>query len=40
MFLRKLYRNGHLDREEFSERLRALRFLAAGKLRPVLESPM
>jgi hypothetical protein len=39
MFLRKLYRDGHLDREEFSERLRALRSLAAGKLRPVLEVP-
>jgi hypothetical protein len=38
-FLRKLYRNGHLDREEFSERLRALHSLARGKLRPVLEVP-
>ncbi|MCL5286964.1 MAG: HNH endonuclease [Acidobacteria bacterium] len=39
-FLRKLYRSGHLDREEFSERLRALRSLALGKLRPVLDAPM
>ena len=39
VFLRKLYRNGHLDREEFSERLRALRLLALGKLRPILEVP-
>jgi len=38
-YVRKLYRAGHLDREEFSERLRALRLLAAGKLRPVLEVP-
>ena len=39
-FLRKLYRSGHLDREEFSERLAALRSLAQGKLRPVLDAPM
>jgi hypothetical protein len=36
VFLRKLYRSGHLDRAEFSERLAALRSLAAGKLRPAL----
>ena len=40
VYLRKLYRSGHLDREEFSERLRALRLLALGKLRPVLDSPV
>ncbi len=40
MHLRKLYRNGHLDREEFSERLHALRSLAAGKLRPTLDAPL
>lgn len=39
VFLRKLYRSGHLDREEFSERLHALRLLARGKLRPILEDP-
>ena len=38
-YVRKLYREGHLDREEFSERLRALRLLARGKLRPTLENP-
>jgi hypothetical protein len=38
VYLRKLYRSGHLDREEFSERLRALRSLAAGKLRPTLDA--
>jgi hypothetical protein len=39
-YVRKLYRCGHLDREEFSERLRALRLLATGKLRPILDVPM
>jgi hypothetical protein len=40
VYLRKLYRTGHLDREEFSERLRALRLLARGKLRPTLDAPL
>ena len=39
-FLRNLYRNGHLDRTEFSERLAALRSLSRGKLRPVLDAPV
>ena len=33
-FLRELYRDGRLSRKDFSESLRALRALAAGKLRP------
>jgi 5-methylcytosine-specific restriction endonuclease McrA len=33
-FLREMYREGRLSREEFSVRLRALRALVAGELRP------
>jgi 5-methylcytosine-specific restriction endonuclease McrA len=33
-FLREMYREGRLSREELSARLQALRALAAGKLRP------
>lgn len=35
-FLRRLYREGHLDREEFKNRLAALKLLARGRLRPAL----
>jgi hypothetical protein len=38
-FLRSLYRDGRLTAEEFAGRLRALRALAAGKLRPRVYSP-
>jgi 5-methylcytosine-specific restriction endonuclease McrA len=38
-FLRKLYREEKLTLEELNERLRALKELAAGKLRPVAASP-
>jgi HNH endonuclease len=37
-FLRQLYREGHLSREELSSRLRAVQALAAGKLRPQVSS--
>lgn len=33
-FLRRLYREGSLSKEDFRERLRAVQNLAAGKLRP------
>ena len=33
-FLRSLYREGHLTKREFAGRLRALKALAAGQLRP------
>lgn len=35
-FLRRLYREGHITAPELTGRLRALRALAAGKLRPTL----
>jgi hypothetical protein len=35
-FLRELYRDGRLSRQELSGRLAALRALAVGKLRPQL----
>jgi len=35
-FLRTLYRQGHLTPAELDGRLRALKDLAAGKLRPSL----
>jgi 5-methylcytosine-specific restriction endonuclease McrA len=37
-FLRELYRDGRLSRQELSGRLGALRALAAGKLRPQLST--
>jgi hypothetical protein len=38
-FLRKLYREERLTQEELNGRLRALKELAAGKLKPVASSP-
>ena len=35
-FLRRLYREGHLNANELAGRLRALDALASGKLRPPL----
>jgi len=37
-FLRELYREGRLSRQELTERLHALQALAAGKLRPHVSS--
>jgi hypothetical protein len=39
-YLRRLYRLGRLNASELAERLRALRLLAAGRLKPVLPVPL